>query len=100
MFFLLRGQKRILYSFEQSKLTPSLWNSLIRKNFARKTFFFKDKTHNNNGKYDVFQFFWHTMLESTVSKKIFQLFVEKTFEKAQHTLCLWNIGQSVDIEDG
>ena len=68
--------------------------------FCPKIFFFKDKTHNNNGKYDVFQFFWHTMLESTVSKKIFKLFVEKTFEKAQHTLCLWNIGQSVDIEDG
>ena len=34
-----------------------------------KTLFFKVKTHNNNGKYDVFQFFWYTMLESTVSKK-------------------------------
>ena len=98
--FSLRSQKWILYSFEQSKLTPSFWISLIGKIFARKTLFFKDMTHNNNGKYDIFQFFWYTMLESTVSKKSFNIFVEKAFEKAQHTLRLWNIGQSDDIEDG
>ena len=67
--FSLRSQKWILYSFEQSKLTPSFWISLIRKIFARKTLFFEDKTHNYNGKYDIFQIFWYTMLESTVSKK-------------------------------
>ena len=32
-------------------------------------------------------------------KKIFRIFVEKTFEKAQHTLRLWIIRQSIDIED-
>ena len=34
-----------------------------------KTLFFKDKTHKNKGKNDIFQIFWYTMLESTVSKK-------------------------------
>ena len=43
-----------------------------------KTLSFTDKIHNNNGKNDVFQFFWYTMLDSTVSKKIFKIFVEKT----------------------
>ena len=47
--FSLRGQKWILYSFEQSKLTPSFWISLIPKSFARKILLFKDKTYNNNG---------------------------------------------------
>ena len=97
--FSLGGQKWILYSFEQSRLTPSFWISLIRKNFARKISFSKDKIHSNNGNYDVFQFFWYTMLESTVSKKKFKFFVEKTFEKTQHFLRLWNIRQSIDIED-
>ena len=45
------------------------------------------------------QFFWYTMLESIVSEKIFKIFVEKTIEKAQHTLRLWNIRQSIVIED-
>ena len=40
-FFLLRGQKWVLYNFEQSKLTPSFWISLIRENFARKLYFSK-----------------------------------------------------------
>ena len=39
------------------------------------------------------------MLESTVSKKTFRIFVEKTFEKAQYTPRLWNTRQSIDIED-
>ena len=80
--FSLRSQKWILYSFVQSKLTPSFWISLIGKIFARKTLFFKDKTHNNDGKYDVFQFFWYTMLESTVSKKkLFKIFCWKNIWK-------------------
>ena len=55
--FWLGGQIRFLYSFEQSKLTLRLWNFLLRENFARKTLFFKDETHNKNDKYDVLQFF-------------------------------------------
>ena len=41
-----------------------------------KTLFFKDKTHKNKGKYDIFQIFWYTMLESTVSKKKFKILLK------------------------
>ena len=85
--------------FRAIKTNTYFLNQPVSGNFCPKILFFKDKTHNNNGKNDVFKFFWHTMLESTVSKKKFQLFVEKTFEKAQHTLRLWNIRQSIVIED-
>ena len=97
--FSLRGQKWILYSFEQSKLTPSFWISLIRKNFARKFYFPKIRPTITTVVMTFFSFFWYTMLDSTVSKKKLKFFVEKTIEKTQHFLRLWNIRQSIDIED-
>ena len=44
-------------------------NQPVSGEFCPKILFFKAKTHNNNGKNDVFQFFWYTVLESTVSEK-------------------------------
>ena len=97
MFFhweVRNGFCTVLSNQNNHPVSEIAWFGII----SPENFFFKDKTHNNNGKYDVFQFFWYTMLESTVSKKIYKLFVKKTFEKAQHTLRLWNIRQSIDIE--
>ena len=88
--FSLRGQKWILYSFEQSKLTPSFWIRLIRKNFARKFYFPKIRpTITTNGSYDVFQFFFGTLCSTRLfPKKKLKFFVEKTIEKTQHFLRL------------
>ena len=57
--------------------TTQFLNQPDSREFCPKILSFKDKIHNNNGKNDVFQFFWYTMLESTVSKKTIKILLKK-----------------------
>ena len=61
------------------------------KNFVRKTSFFKDKTQNKNGSYDLLQIFW-VPVESTVSKVYLTFTLETFLKKVQHNLLKRYIG--------
>ena len=77
MFFLLRGQKWVLYSSEQSKRTPIFWISLFRENFARKLYFSKIRPTITMVKMTFSSFFGTLCSNRPFPKKLFQIFVEK-----------------------
>ena len=97
--FSLRGQKMFLYFFKQSKLTPRLWISLLWKKFAQKHYFSMIRPTITTAIMTFSSFFGTLCSNRLFPKKTFKIFVEKTFEKAQHTLLLWYIRQWIESED-